>query len=217
MTYTNEDNYTGDWMNGLRCGDGVLRTVSPDCSEYDVYEGYFYGDLRSGVGKETLADGSTYTGSWLNNTRHGDGELRAPPVREGCLGKLVYKGQWAGGAYQGLGKVNLQNGDAYKGMFLNGLFHGSGTYYQNGNKYCARWKAGKAVKKGKKVLTFTNGSTYSGLWCPVKGRYGRGVYKNNHTGCVYTGVFVNDLLSGGGKVWYPDGSVHEYSEEESLQ
>ncbi|KRX05768.1 hypothetical protein PPERSA_09908 [Pseudocohnilembus persalinus] len=55
-----------------------------------------------------------------------------------------YEGEYLEGWYHGQGTYTYPNGVVYKGQFFKGQFHGEGTLiYPNGGKYVAKWDNGK--------------------------------------------------------------------------
>merc|ERR1712048_1513540 len=88
-------------------------------------------------------DGATYTGSFIDGKRHG----------EGCL-------QWA-------------NGRMYRGQWLRGLQHGSGVMMlKDGKEQRSEWRYGKAIleSKGKalpKELPYTQAPELPGQVSPM--------------------------------------------------
>ena len=79
--------------------------------------------------------------------------------------------------------MKMQNGDMYKGDFLNDHFHGNGVYHcANGDHYVGEFRNGKKEGKGK--------------WT--------GVDKD-----IYIGDFKNDLFHGQGRYKYHNGDSYE--------
>jgi hypothetical protein len=69
-------------------------------------------------------DGSSYTGSWLQDQQHGYG------VYTDVASGYIYKGNWDYGIMTGKGKMICKsNNSVYKGMFLEGYYHGNGIIY----------------------------------------------------------------------------------------
>ena len=121
MKYADGTVYSGSYANGLRDGLGTLKV--PDGVSYKGgwkqgrFHGYgtwikpegggtlgtsvahFAGNWsegnRQGVGTVTYTDGSTYTGQWHADLRHGRGTLT-----DGS-GKLIYEGEWVNGERPG--------------------------------------------------------------------------------------------------------------------
>ncbi len=70
--------YCGDWLNDLPHGNG--EHIWGDSSSKlatrqlcNIYRGSFEGGVRSGLGTFFYSNGSQYSGTWLNNMKHGDG------------------------------------------------------------------------------------------------------------------------------------------------
>jgi len=102
--------------------------------------------------------------------------------------------------------VKFPNGDAYSGMFKNGLFHGWGTYtYNNGDRYEGMFR--EDMKDGKGTFYYKDGSKYVGDFLrDVK--HGRGtMFMKN--GDRYSGEFNNDNMTGKGVLIYASGQKYE--------
>ncbi len=82
-----------------------------------------------------------------------------------------------------------ENGDTYKGEFVEGLFHGQGNIvYYDGSSYVGEWKGGK--QNGKGTYTFSDESSYVGEWKDGK-RNGKGTYTYKN-GTSWTGEWENN-------------------------
>ena len=82
-------------------------------------------------------DGSNYVGEWLNNKRHGIGQLSFPDGD-------VYTGEWSNGKMTGNGEFEFHTGIKYVGQFLDGKFHGWGQLTKtNGHTQEGKWKNGR--------------------------------------------------------------------------
>jgi hypothetical protein len=102
------------------------------------------------------ADGSQYTGLWLENKREGHGVMRY------ACGD-VYDGNWVEDERQGSAAVKYASGDLYVGMFQLGKRHGYGTYtWADGNKYEGMWD--NDVRTGLGTFTWTAGHSWKGIW-----------------------------------------------------
>jgi len=70
----------GDWAHGLQHGQGTFTWgENSGMNASNVYTGDWKEGVREGRGTLTWANGSTYTGSWKNDHRHG--EKRVQEVR----------------------------------------------------------------------------------------------------------------------------------------
>ena len=101
----------------------------------------------NGKGKYLWADGSYYTGDWVNNKREGYGEFKS---YDGSL----YKGNWVDNKRDGKGKYMTTDGDIYEGYYKDNMRNGDGVYsYKTGSN--------KSVEKGifKNDMFFTGTKT----------------------------------------------------------
>ena len=131
---------------------------------------------------------SNYTGSFLNNTKNGDGrEIWYSPngkdFRDPCLGWI----------HRGSGQCQ------YEGDYQNGLFHGIGKFESpDGRSYQGEWKEGKQHGTGNAILL---------------GRYERGNKDRMNIGrngsmyrpFQYTGEWKDGNWQGVGEILYLDG------------
>lgn len=71
MEYSNGNEYTGDWVNGIRQGKGTMK--------YDngIYEGEWKNDKKNGEGTYTWNDGKKYEGAYVDDVRSGEGVFPA--------------------------------------------------------------------------------------------------------------------------------------------
>lgn len=65
--------YEGSWKQGLKNGEGKLKTKNGD-----YYIGKFRADRIEGYGTMYYSDGKVYEGEWKNGKRNGDGVLTLP-------------------------------------------------------------------------------------------------------------------------------------------
>ena len=77
-------------------------------------------ERRITKGAIKLANGTVYTGQWLNGKRDGYG-------KNVLLDGHTYESQWVKGMRQGFGKCKSASGKVYEGEWLKGLPHGHGT------------------------------------------------------------------------------------------
>ncbi|KAG7368986.1 TIR domain containing protein [Nitzschia inconspicua] len=121
--------YIGEFKENLRNGMG--RYFLPDGS---VYDGQFRDGVMNGRGLFTWSDGSMYDGEWKDGKRNGQGLVKA---KDG----FVYDGQWVNNAMEGRGLAIYPNGQKYEGMFSNGRREGRGTiHFTNGAVYEGRFR-----------------------------------------------------------------------------
>ena len=87
------------------------------------------GDCKDQNGTMINADGSKYTGSFINGKSHGQGVLE---YRNGDK----YEGSFSEGLPHGYGNYSWSNGDVYEGEFSQGMKHGRGHIkYSQGEEY----------------------------------------------------------------------------------
>lgn len=150
--------YNGEWQNGLRHGEGILKYKNGS-----IYEGQWAYGQKSGKGKMTYASGNYYDGEWKNNKRNGEGVMHWKTTNE------KYTGHWDDGYQSGFGTHIWLEGSGenkllrnrYVGYWRKGLRHGQGTfYYSNGSKYEGEWHDN--LKHGVGIFTFEDGTTYHG-------------------------------------------------------
>mgnify|MGYP001605132342 FL=1 len=101
----------------------------------------------NGKGKYLLADGSYYSGDWVNNKREGSGKFKSS---DGSL----YIGDWVNNKMDGKGKYTTTDGNIYEGYYKNNMRNGQGVYsYKIGSQ--------KSVESGvfKNDMFFTGTKT----------------------------------------------------------
>lgn len=137
--------YHGSFEHGVLTGDSVFFSYPNG----DVFKGSFEnGEKKDGYGKESgiNSDGLTweYEGEYKNGTWHGKGTITWSDGDK-------YKGDWKNGYRTGNGTYTFkekQKGYGYKyvGGFLNGEYHGKGTwYYVGGGSEMCTYKNGKKI------------------------------------------------------------------------
>ena len=126
----------------------------------------------------------------------------------------------SGNCENGYGTWLFGNGSEYIGDFINGNFHGQGSYtsglsFARGEKYIGEWK--NNVKDGLGIEYYVNGDVYDGNW--KKGRkHGHGIL-NKADGYQYTGNFSNGKRHGFGAAINPSGLkyVAQWNEDELIK
>ena len=132
-TYYN-GTYTGNFLNGIRSGQGVM--LYTDGSKY---EGSWENDMKSGSGTFTWQEGHVYIGEFKNDMMSGTGTMT---FSDG----VVYTGEWLDDVRCGYGVMIAANGDKYEGEWENNLPHGNGIMtFANGDKLEGRWENGECV------------------------------------------------------------------------
>jgi hypothetical protein len=112
------------------------------------------------------SNGDIYNGDWLEDQRHGHGELYFFKTQQKYIGQFVWnkrqgKGkevfpggeQFEGEFYENLrmgkGRLTFPNGSVLNSEFKDNLANGSGNInYANGNKYQGEFRQGRRNGKG---------------------------------------------------------------------
>ena len=160
-TYDNNDTYDGEFVHGLRHGQGVYTH-----SLGHKYDGQWQNDCRHGVGmftyaREAAAGGGvgwsgTFDGQWSEGEKQGRGWFL-------FVNGDKFEGQWYRGRPHGFGIHSYANKDRYEGQHSGGLMHGYGIYYHaNGDCLIGRWREGK--QDGPAVWTSIEGVRREERW-----------------------------------------------------
>merc|ERR1712118_365555 len=82
----------------------------------------------------TFADGSSYSGQWINGLRHKTGTMRYP-------NGSTYEGEFFEDIPEGSGKLyDAEERSAYEGQFAAGMREGEGTcIYESGDRFVGQW------------------------------------------------------------------------------
>lgn len=149
------DFHEGDYHKNLRHGPGRYQW-----KDGRSYVGHYLNDLRHGEGTFTYANGDVYQGTFVQGQRCGFGRFTFGGDGNSSTGKGFYEGRWAGGKYDGKGKLvwsppkGKGDGFVYEGEFANGVFHGQGVK----RKTIGSDEAKSIVQEGKWV---------NGRFCPT--------------------------------------------------
>lgn len=150
----NKGIYSGMISNtsGMPCGQGRLEYLETG----HIYEGKFVHGYWTGTGRCIFIRlGEDYTGSFLDNIRHGHGVTKYQDGR-------IFEGTYMNGV-KTEGKMTYQDGSTYLGHWSNGARHGRGTYtFANGSVYIGEFENDRMHGSG--VLTWSNGKRYVGTW-----------------------------------------------------
>jgi len=103
------------------------------------------------------------------------------------------------------GKKTNDNSGVYEGEFLNGKYHGKGSFIFGDWKYIGDFKNG--LREGKGILYYPNGSTYEGAF-QNNVKSGFGILKAKDNSLNISGQFKEDKLNGKGTEIKSDG--HKY-------
>jgi hypothetical protein len=124
-------------------------------------------------------NGSTYSGDFLDNLKHGYGhEITNDHIYEGYFkndkkegdGKLTYKntpdcyeGDFKDNLINGTGIYKWANGDIFHGTFKDGKMDGKGVYkWPDGGQYEGEYV--NNLKEGFGIFTWSNGKIFKGFF-----------------------------------------------------
>ncbi|MDA8866592.1 trypsin-like peptidase domain-containing protein [Porticoccaceae bacterium] len=179
FTFSNGDVYVGEFKNAKRHGQGAYTfsngTISKGLWENDAFLGDVItnnyseeslptdncpsnknAEWHNCLGTYAYEDGTTYSGDWMSNKPHGQGNLIYPSGDK-------YSGSLKNGKRHGHGTYTYENGDMYAGDWKEGRASGNGVFsWANGDNYFGEFKDGKRHGQGNLVLS--NGDNISGLW-----------------------------------------------------
>ena len=111
---------------------------------------------KHGRGMFTWADGSTYSGQFLENNIEGSGVYQWSDGRK-------YDGEWKNNKMEGYGVFTWPDGRRYEGEYIDDKKEGNGVFYwPDGRKYEGEWKNGK--QHGIGIYTSASGKTKKGEW-----------------------------------------------------
>merc|ERR1719473_1416506 len=141
--------YEGSFRHDKRHGKGVMSYGPKDLEH--TYKGDWVDGLRSGQGVQTYKCGSEYIGEWSADDKSGVGVMtyqKGPQTGksdgEGIDGivEVKYDGQWSGDKRHGQGTCEYVNGDKYEGTWASGMKDGYGVMeYGDGAVYKGTWSA----------------------------------------------------------------------------
>lgn len=184
--------YSGHFVDGQFDGQGIARY--PDGSRYD---GQWSAGERTGEGTFRAADGSTYVGQFDNDEFNGQGTLTR-------ANGDVLTGQWSDGRLDGHGSLTTADGMLYVGGFKNGTFHGEGTLtYPDGRHYEGGFSNGEYHGEGSEI--FADGKKYVGQY--IEGDFhGKGTLMNPN-GSKIEATFRYGEPYGQAKLTTPEGEI----------
>ncbi len=140
MIWQGGEKYFGEWLNGLKHGDGVLKFAEHKLGF--SYEGGWKEGKFSGNGTFIWKDGEKYVGDYLNDLKHGRGVETYP--ENDAFSRVSYDGRWKEGKQSGVGKLVWKNGERYVGEFQDDQQNGERILYSATNKIIKQghWKNG---------------------------------------------------------------------------
>lgn len=155
LILSNGDMFEGEWLNNNAQGNGTFISNFKDEEKKMTYTGEVKNNKQNGKGKEIIHfSKSCYTGEFVENTKHGQGELIFPDQSR-------YVGEFANDKANGYGKFYYADGRFYEGYYKENIKHGKGTYHTtDGIIYTGDFQNG--VKHGYGIQTWLDGRKYEG-------------------------------------------------------
>lgn len=166
--------YVGSWKNDAMDGEGTLHG-SPSIDDFEEYIGSFQRGHRSGHhGRCVYRNGDRYDGDWLDDQRHGRGELHLHPLACSVVTStlvtdsavLFYSGCFErDAAVSGGEDAELQyaDGSSYRGGVDHLQRHGNGVHrLANGDVYDGGFA--RDQRDGRGTLQVADGTVYEATW-----------------------------------------------------
>lgn len=175
------DAYRGEWLGGLRHGQGVYRFGRFN-AEYAAYRGEFRFDHAAGQGLFAFHSGAVLAGRMEDSRPHGQAQLLLPQG-----GRFV--GWWGLGAWRAA-RRRPTSPHAWHARLTVGVVAG-----------------GAGVVDGAGMMRYSSGDRYVGKWASFQ-REGKGTYKW-HSGAKFQGYWVGDHMHGTGRLMTRDGAVYD--------
>lgn len=157
--YPGEGRYEGQFLHGLRQGQGVFtfegRAKEEDEEEEDGYDdrlryqGSWQGDVYCGVGTLSFRNGDLYSGAFSAGIMNGKGrwEYASPAGMESGNAAVTFAGTFTNGKEDGEGVSVYSGGDRLTVQYVDGVRSGAGSLH-----FCAggvfdrldgTWNAGR--------------------------------------------------------------------------
>ncbi len=168
--------YTGEWVNGVKHGQGTLTM-----GDGSTYEGTFVDGEITGQGLRRWPDGSTYSGQFRRGEFCGEGIYRG-------LNGETYEGEFLDNKRHGEGELVLSDGSVYQGHFDGHRKHGAGTLTTAAGDVLRGTFEFNELRAAS--CTYADGSTYEGELRDLK-RHGQGKLVDNATGLLHEGEFAD--------------------------
>jgi hypothetical protein len=217
LTFDDHSAYEGELVRNLPHGVGTMT----DADGQIIYRGHWRTGKRHGTGTSYENGVQVYSGVWDANRYHGQGVLRLPdgstltgrfnmgtvvgPVtHRNAADQLLYEGRMENGLPHGSG-ARYRNGELVaEGTFCHGVLNGSGKLYSGGKlvyvgeiRDDVRWGVGASLENG--------GPAYFGQW-EADEPHGAGMKYRNHQ-LEYVGTFCHGQPDGRCDL-YRDGELY---------
>jgi putative phage-type endonuclease len=163
----------------------------------DTFVGNFVNGKRNGYGVYTLVNGDRYEGNWIDGNRTGKG------IYIWSNGDR-FEGEFEDGSLT-IGTKIFANGNRYEGEFEDEWFFKGIINYANGNRYEGELFEDEYNEKG--IFIWANGERYEGDFVFGK-QSGKGIFAWP-SGDRYEGDFVNGNRTGKGIYIWANGGRYE--------
>eukprot|EP00752_Nemacystus_decipiens_P008471 g7569.t1 len=225
FTYPDGKTYSGQWLNGLRHGEGTRNY--PDGS---TYTGSWAYDKRHGQGEYTWMDGRVWSGEWREGNpvknKPYRSESKEQHVRHPSDGSALMASELdlsgsnndSTTTSNGTGHTTTCSSNSSGGGLGSGTGGGGGSSfspapvemsYDTGlplgvGEYVGHVKDG--APHGQGTIEWPQGKRYTGAWKDGK-RTGYGTFSSDD-GRVHQGEWVNNKAHGKGTFWFGDGTSY---------
>ncbi len=148
--------YAGDLVHDIPEGKGTIRNNS------SYYDGEWVQGVRDGNGTEYIDYGIAkmkYEGEWKGNKEDGYGKM----IMKVLWFEMTYEGEWKAGVRDGFGKYVDRDGNVYEGEWVDDHPNGQGKiFFDNGGTYEGQVRDFQPDGYG--IAISSSGEKYEGVW-----------------------------------------------------
>lgn len=138
----------------------ILQDNKLELEDGASYEGQMLSGKKHGMGTFSYANGSSYTGQWVEDMQEGVGF-------EHLSDGSQYEGEFRAGLKEGEGTFTWTSGGQYRGEFVKNQMDGRGRFkWKDGREYTGDWR--KSVMGPYGEMVWPNGRRFEGGF--VKGK-----------------------------------------------
>lgn len=165
-----------------------------------TYKNSIFYYKRHNFGRIIYSDKTIYIGYFENGLKNGFG------IQKNFASKHVYCGFWKENKYNGCGLSIWQDGDFYKGEYINGMKSGHGEFFWNDQEqYKGKFENNEINGFGE--YKWPNGNSYIGYFKNAL-KNGKGIFLSNQ-GYKFTGNFIEGYKNGFGEVFFGNGAIFQ--------
>jgi hypothetical protein len=185
--------YTGEWKMGEKDGNGIYQWADKS------YAGSWRAGKRNGRGTLTKVDGSSFTGEWRDDFKHGFGV-------QIFSNKTRYEGDWIRNKRHGQGSFTYASGLKIQGTWEKDILVSRvQAEYPNGTTYEGGWQ--EDCRHGDNgVFKDTDGLIYEGGWKEDK-KHGSGAWHLPRS-VKFCGKWENGVRLEGGEFVFPNTDIY---------